>query len=189
VEQSKVPDYLGQKAKDTISALNFIHCIDDLTRTNNWNDMVTYNNFANTLRSLAQKWLFFTVDMLQYTADQLTWTNLKPRLQVQFAFQSNDTLIIEGLSNLAMMKELTCNLLNRVTNVMVIIKESYAAYQNKVQALLKNANGSYLTATAEKYKNNAVNNTIQFFKMQLFQAALPGKLHNMVVQKDQTTIT
>jgi hypothetical protein len=55
VEQSKVPNYFGQKAKDTISALNFIRCIDDLARTNNWNDMVTYNNFANTLRGFAQK--------------------------------------------------------------------------------------------------------------------------------------
>jgi len=33
VEQSKVPDYWGQKAKDTVTAIVFIRKIDDLART------------------------------------------------------------------------------------------------------------------------------------------------------------
>jgi len=74
VEQSKVPKYFEQETKETISALYFIHPIDDLARTN--------NNFANALWVFARKWLFSTVDMLDYTEDQLTWINLKPRLQV-----------------------------------------------------------------------------------------------------------
>jgi hypothetical protein len=35
VEQSKVPEFLEQKGKDTISAIVFIRRIDDLARTNN----------------------------------------------------------------------------------------------------------------------------------------------------------
>jgi hypothetical protein len=35
VEQWKVPDFWGQKAKDTITAIVFIRKIDDLARTNN----------------------------------------------------------------------------------------------------------------------------------------------------------
>jgi hypothetical protein len=64
VEQTKIPEYFGQKNKDTISALDFICRIDDLTRTNNWSDTVTYSNVANSLSGFARKWLFSTVNML-----------------------------------------------------------------------------------------------------------------------------
>jgi hypothetical protein len=135
VEQSKILEFFGQKNKATILALNFIRRIDDLTRTNNSSDMVTYSNVANTLRGFAHKWLFSTVDMLEYTADQLTWTNIKPRFQMQFAVQSDDKLIIEGISNLGIKPtETTGDLANRVTDTIVIIRESYTAYQNKVAA-------------------------------------------------------
>jgi len=51
---------------------------------------------------------------------------------------------------------------------MVILKESYTAYQNKVQAPLNNINNGYLTAFAKKYKNDTVNKAMQFFKKELF---------------------
>jgi hypothetical protein len=47
VEQSKIPDFWGQKAKDTITAIVFIRKIDDLARSNNWNNTTTYANVAN----------------------------------------------------------------------------------------------------------------------------------------------
>jgi hypothetical protein len=78
VEQSKIPKFFGQKGKDNITAIVFIRMIDDLARTNRWNDTTTYANVANTLKGFARDWLFATVEMLDWTADQLTWTNLKP---------------------------------------------------------------------------------------------------------------
>jgi len=61
--------------------------------------------------------------------------HLKPRFQWQFAMQSDDKLIINGLSNLPMKpNESTGKLLARITNTMVIIKESYATYEKKVAA-------------------------------------------------------
>jgi hypothetical protein len=76
---------------------------------------------------------------------------------------------------------------------MGIIKESYAAYENKVAAPATDAQGlgavGYLEATATQWKNDAVNNMLQFFKMQLFRAALPGDLRKAVAQHDQNTIT
>ncbi len=53
VEQSKVPEFFGQKGKDTITAIVSIRRIDNLARTNNWSDTVTYTNVANTLRGFA----------------------------------------------------------------------------------------------------------------------------------------
>ncbi len=71
--------------------------------------------------------------MLDWTEAQLTWTNLTPRYQKQFATQTDDKQIIEGLSNLAMgPSETTGELLARINNLMVIIKESFVANNNKV---------------------------------------------------------
>ncbi len=100
---------------------------------------------------------------------------------------------IDGLSNLAMgPNETTGELLARITNTMVIIKESYAAYDNKVPEPPIDAHGlgqvGLLENTAIQWKNDTVNNMLQFFKMQLFRASLPGDLRKDVAQHDQTTI-
>jgi hypothetical protein len=135
VEQSKVPDFWGQKAKDNVTAIVFIRKIDNLARTNNWNDTTAYANVPNPLKGFARDWLFAMAEMLDWSADQLTWTNLKPRFQKQFVTQTDDKLIIDGLPNLAMgLNEMTGELLARITNTMVIIKESYVAYENKIEA-------------------------------------------------------
>ncbi len=190
VEQSKVPDYWGQKAKDTVTAIVFVRKIDDLARTNNLNDTTAYANVTNSLKGFARDWLFATMEMLDWSADQLTWTNLKPRFQKQFATQTDDRQIIDGLSNLAMStNETTGELLARVTNTMVIIKESYMTYKNKVEAPAQDANVGYLDATATKWKNDSVINVMQFFKMQLFRAALTRDLRKAVAQHNQNTTT
>jgi len=75
---------------------------------------------------------------------------------------------------------------------MVIIKESYAAYDNKVPEPPTDAHElgqeGLLEATATQWKNGMVNNMIQFFKMQLFRASLPGDLRKAMAQHDQNTI-
>jgi hypothetical protein len=53
--------------------------------------------------------------------------NIKPRFQIQFAVQTDDKLIIEGLSNLTMKPtETTGDLLNRVTDTIVIFREFHS---------------------------------------------------------------
>ncbi len=159
VEQSKNPDLWGQKAKDTVTAIVFIRKIEDLARTNNWNDTTTYANVDNAFKGFTRDWLLATADMLDWTEAQLTWTNPKPRFQKQFATQTNNKQIIDGLSNLAMgPNQTTGELLARITNLMVIIKESYAAYNNKVPEPPTDAHGlghvGLLETTATQWKNN-----------------------------------
>ena len=76
---------------------------------------------------------------------------------------------------------------------MVIIKESFVAYNNKVPEPPTDAHGlghvGLLENTARQWKNDTVNNMLQFFKMQLFRGSLPGDLRKAVAQHDQTTIT
>jgi hypothetical protein len=56
------------------------------------------------------------------------------------------------------LNEMTGELLARITNMMVIIKESYAAYENKVEAPPQDGYGNvgYLDATATQWKNDAM---------------------------------
>jgi hypothetical protein len=127
-------------------------------------------------------------EMLDWTTDQLTWTNLKPRFQRQFATQTDEKLIIEGLSNLAMKS--TGELLARITNTLVIIKDSYANYENKMAAPAHHdINGGYAVDTATRWRNNSMNNAAQFLKMQLFRAALPGDLRKVIAQRNPNTLT
>jgi hypothetical protein len=92
--------------------------------------------------------------------------------------QMDEKLIIEGLSNLAMKPfESTGELLARITNTMVIIKDSYNNYENKVATPTHHdINGGYAVDTATKWRNDSMNNAIQFLKMQLFRADLPADL-------------
>ncbi len=89
--------------------------------------------------------------------------------------------------------ETTGELLARITNTMVFIKESYAAYDNKVPEPPTDAHGlggvGLLETTATQWKNDTVNIILQFFKMQLFRASLPRDLRKAVAQHDQNTIT
>jgi hypothetical protein len=72
VEQSQIPDFWGQKAKDTVTAIIFIRKIDDLARSNNWNDTTTYANVANAFKGFAHDWLFAMADMLDWQKHNLS---------------------------------------------------------------------------------------------------------------------
>ena len=191
VEQSKIPEYFGQKGKDNITAIVFIRKIEDLARTNRWTDVTTYANVANNLKGFAREWLFATTEMLDWTPAQLTWTNLKPRFQRQFATQTDEKMIMEGLSNLAMKSgESTGELLARITNTMVIIKESYASYENKPAAPANfDVNNGFTMPVCRQWRDDVLNNTQQFLKMQLFRAALTPELRKVVAQRDPNNMT
>jgi hypothetical protein len=53
VEQNKIPEFLGAKSKDTISAADFIRWLEELAKTNRWTNAQTYHHFANSLRNPA----------------------------------------------------------------------------------------------------------------------------------------
>jgi hypothetical protein len=65
-------------------------------------------------------------------------------------------------------------------NTMVIIKESYASYENKPAAQ------AHHDACV---RDEALNNTQQFLKMQLFRAALTPKLRKVVAQRNPNALT
>jgi hypothetical protein len=41
----KIPEFFGEKGKDTVTAQEFISRIDECQVSNNWNDTMTFANF------------------------------------------------------------------------------------------------------------------------------------------------
>jgi len=129
--------------------------------------------------------------MLDWTAAQLMWTNLKPRFQRQFATQTDEKMTMEGLSNLAMKPgESTGELLAWITNTMVIIKDSYASYENKPAARAHHdVNNGFTMPVCRQWRDEALNNPQQFLKMHPFLAALTPELQKVVAQRNPNTMT
>ncbi len=56
-ELVKIPDFWGEKAKDTVTATQLMARIDECQVANNWNDKMTYANFSLCLRGEPNIWL------------------------------------------------------------------------------------------------------------------------------------
>jgi hypothetical protein len=64
---------------------------------------------------------------------ELKWSHFKDIFKQEYAVQTNELLILEGLTNLAMKSvETTNELISRITDTMMIIKECYTDYREKV---------------------------------------------------------
>jgi hypothetical protein len=100
-ELVKIPDFWGEKGKDTVTATQFMARIDECQVANDWNDTTTYANFSLCLKGEADEWLASKVRLLELTAAQRTWTRIRPLFKKEFAACSDDKLIIDGLANLA----------------------------------------------------------------------------------------
>jgi hypothetical protein len=126
VEQNKIPEFFGSKSKDTISAADFIQRLENLAKTNKWSDAQTYYHFANSLQNPAREWLSSVVDWYVDEHNQPLWSDFKEIFKQEYAVQTNQRLILEGLVNLAMKPNETTNeLLTRITRTVRVIKESF----------------------------------------------------------------
>jgi hypothetical protein len=73
---------------------------------------------------------------------------------------------------------------------MVILKDSYASYENKPAAPAHHdVNGGFTMPTARSWRDEALNNATQFLKMQLFRVAIPADLRKVVAQRNPITLT
>jgi len=142
VEQNKILEFFGAKSKDTISAADFIRWLGIWSKTNRWADAQTYHHFANSLRNTAQEWLSSIVDWNTDENVRLAWSDFKDLFKQEYAVQTNDKLILEGLSNLAMKPNETTNeLLTRITRTTRVIRESFDEYDAKIPYPHNDVNG------------------------------------------------
>jgi hypothetical protein len=161
----KTPEFFGEKAKDTVTAQEFILRIDECQVSNDWNDTTTFANFRLCLRGEAEEWLSSTVRHLKLTAAQKTWTRIRPLFKREFATTSDDKLIVDGLANLShrqgenprrffyVWKKL-CNVLH----------ENFASYRIKPNRPAQLADGHYSVDALTQY---AIVKRVSWFKSSL----------------------
>jgi hypothetical protein len=56
-QQTKLPEFWGQKDKDSITANEFVKRVDKMMSANNWSDKIAFDNFCLALRGSANTWL------------------------------------------------------------------------------------------------------------------------------------
>jgi hypothetical protein len=121
---------------------------------------------------------------------RLVWSDFKDLFKQEYAVQTNDKLILEGLSNLAMKPNETTNeLLTRITRTTRVIRESFDEYDAKIPYPQNDLNGGISNARFRAFLRQYDAMWVNFFKMNLFKAALTPELRSVVAQQDQETIT
>jgi hypothetical protein len=70
VEQTKLPEFWGQKEKDSIAANKFVKGTDKMMSANNWSNNIAIDNFALALRGLANTWLDSQVTLSKIRGDR-----------------------------------------------------------------------------------------------------------------------
>ncbi len=107
----------------------------------------------------------------------MVWSEFKDLFKQEYAIQTNDKLILEGLSNLAMKPNETTNeLLTRITRTTRVIRETFDKYEAKIPHPLNDINGGISNRTFEAFLRQYNAMWINFFKMNLFNAALTPEL-------------
>jgi hypothetical protein len=187
IEQNKIPEFFGSKSKDTISAADFIWRLEDLAKTNRWSEAQTYYHFANSLRNPAREWLSLVVDWDDDEHNQPLWSDFKEIFKQEYAIQTNQRLILEGLANLAMKpNEMKNELLTRITRTVRVIKESFADYGAITPDPHNDINHGISNQTFRAFKRQYTAMMFNYFKMNLFKATLTPELR---AQQDPEAMT
>jgi hypothetical protein len=141
VEQTKWPEFWGQREKDSIAPNEFIKPIDNMAAANVWTDHIAFRNFALALRGSTNTWLESQAMLEDITGDRRAWTIIRPLFKAEFATESDDKLILDGLAHLAM---------KPMENVF-----DYFSRLNKTNTIIIDANDTYTILPDEPAHNNA----------------------------------
>jgi hypothetical protein len=108
---------------------------------------------------------------------RLVWSDFKDLFKQEYAVQTNDKLILGGISNLAKKSNETTNeLLTRITRTTRVIRESFDEYDAKIPYPHNVINGGISNAAFRRFLRQYDAMWINFFKMNLFKAALTPEL-------------
>jgi hypothetical protein len=190
-ELVKIPDFWGEKNKDTVTATQFKARIDECQVANDWNDTTTYTNFSLCLRGEADEWLAYTVCLHEFMAAQRTWTRIRPLFKKEFAAVPDDKLIVDGLANLAHKPgENPRKFMARLEKLFNTLHENYASYHVKLDRPAPiQPQGTYMEDNLTSFANNSVKAYNKFLLTQVFRAAAPESVCKLLSHKDQTRLT
>jgi len=184
VEQTKLLEFWGQKEKDSITPNAFIQRVDNIMAANEWSDTIAFRNFALVLRGSADTWLKSQETLEDITGDHQAWMIVRPLFKAEFAIDSDDKLIFDGLAHLAMKpSENVRDYFGRLNITNTIIMDAYDSYtilpaepalQNQADMLLMRA-----------FVRQRDLNLARFFLLNHFRAGLPSELHQVLNLQNQ----
>jgi hypothetical protein len=69
---------------------------------NNWSDKIAFDNLGLALCGSANTWLYSQITLKKIISDCERWMIIQPFFKEEFANESDDKLILEGLAHMAM---------------------------------------------------------------------------------------
>jgi hypothetical protein len=113
---------------------------------NNWSDKVAFDNVGLALKGESNTWLDSKVILKKIVGERERWTIIRPFFKEEFATESDDKLILDGLPHMAM---------RPTENV-----RSFFGRLNKVNTVILDAYQSYTLTPADPAADNAGNITM-----------------------------
>jgi hypothetical protein len=181
VEKAKLPEFYGQKDKDSIAAAEFAKRINWNMTANGWTDEEAYSNFGMALRGSANIWLESMITLQEIEGDRERWSLIKPYFKAEFAIETDDKLILDGLAHMAMKN--TENVrdffgrLNKTNNIIMEGKRQYTLLPPKP---VPQANGFLDTAEDDAYYETRDKAIGKFYLLNFFRAGLPTELKRVI---------
>jgi hypothetical protein len=124
-------------------------------------------------------------------AAQKTWTRIRPVFKAEFAAFSDDKHIIDGLAKLTHRpNENPRMFFSRLEELVFVLKENYASYRVKPERPAPiQPQGTYTEDALTKYANDSVDAFANFLFTQMFKAAAPENVRQLLSHKDQSRLT
>jgi hypothetical protein len=184
LSKSNRPNYrsfCGQREKDSITPNAFIQRVDNMMAANNWSDHIAFRNFALVLRGSVDIWLKSQETLEDITGDRRAWTIIRPFFKAEFAIESDDKKILDGLAHLAMKQtENVRDYFGRLNMVNIIIMEAYESYMVLPAEPVLTGNIQADTAAMRAHVRQRNLNLARFFLLNHFRAGLPTELHRVL---------
>ncbi len=182
VQQTKLPEFWGQKEKVSISANEFIKRVDKMMSANNWTDKVAFDNFELALKGEANTWLDSQVLLKKIVGDRERWS-IRPFFKEEFATEFDDKLILDGLAHMAMRPiENVRSFFGRLNKVNTVILDAYQSYMLTPHDPAVDGTGNHVITPADfqAYKKALVENVVEFYILKQFRAALLPDLRRVI---------
>jgi hypothetical protein len=191
LQQTKLPEFWGQKEKDSISAHEFVKRVDKMASANNWSDKVAFDNVGLALKGQANVWLDSQITIQHVEGDREQWSIIRPFFKEEFATESDDKLILDGLAH--MQQRSTENVrsffgcLNKVNRVII---NAYHGYTLTPANPPVDATGNITMSNADflAYKQALIQNVTEFYLLNQFRAALLPDLRRVINLQPMETL-
>jgi len=160
-----------------------------MASANNWTDKVAFNNVGLALKGEANIWLDSQVTLKHIEGDRERWSIIRPFFKEEFATESDDKLILDGLAHMAQRStENVRSFFGRLNKVNTVIVDAYHRYTLTPANPPVDATGNISNADFLAYKQALIWNVTEFYLLNQFRAALLPELRRVINLQPMETL-